>query len=215
MTTTITTKLFVFALGAFVLVLADYLYGTTYYTNVPTDQDTRFLISGLMGYFTTLCYGYGLFGYTDGFLQPTSPLKRITLVSLAVFTVGVGVTHSLACGYMYLLNAQLLAPDPSIFQSVLAKFDAAYNVYLILALLGVTLGYSSLGMAIATGKTVFPKQSLLFFPLLIVVLITVLDTYVAGYPILLKSAAWSGVLFNLALIAFAKRPFVHPSPSVL
>ena len=53
---TIVRRLLAFAMGAILLVIGDYLYGTTYYT----DQPTRFLVAACWAWLpcVTICTAY-------------------------------------------------------------------------------------------------------------------------------------------------------------
>ncbi len=202
MNNSIKIRLAVFAVGAAILAIGDYLYGTTYYTNVPTTNEDRFLVSGILGYVTAICYLYGIFGYAKGFLDPNGLLRKLTLGGLGVFTIGVAVTHSIANAHMYVFNARLLDPGNATLEAVFLSIDNAYNLFFIGAIAGLLVGYISLLIGIVRKKTVFSRTALIFFPFNIVLVISLLDSAFEGYPILLKSAAWSGVVFNLALILF-------------
>ena len=60
-------------------------------------------------------------------------------------------------------------------------------------------------IGILKNETIFSKKALFFFPLLWAIIISLLDSNIDQFPILLKSAAWSGVLFNIALLLFDAR----------
>ena len=79
------TKLSIFAIGALALVIGDYLYGTTYYTNLVAIDDSRFLVSSILGYVASLCYLYGLYGYAEGFLTSDGLWRKLTIGGLSIF----------------------------------------------------------------------------------------------------------------------------------
>ena len=137
-------KLLAFALGAFILVIGDYLYGTTYYTNIPTSEPNRFLISGILGFVTAVLYVYGSFGYAEGFTKKDSIFRKLTLAGLGVFSVGVAVTHSLAAAYMYILNAKLLHPNDANIEVIFIQVENCYNTCFIPSILGLLVGFVSL-----------------------------------------------------------------------
>jgi len=205
MNNSIRIKLIAFIVGAICLIIGDYLYGTTYYTNIPASNPDRFLISGLLGFITSALYVYGIFGYSEGFVKKNSIFKKITLIALGIFSIGCAVTHSIACAHMYIFNANLLTPNDPNIESIFTQVDNAFNVFIIPTLLGVFIGFISLLIGILKNETVFSKKALFFFPLLIVVIISLLDSSIENFPIIFKSAAWSGVLFNLALLFFDKQ----------
>ena len=90
---------------------------------------------------------------------------------------------------MYVLNAQLKSPSTDELAEIFAKIDVLYNVFFVPMMLGLIVGYISLLIAIVKGQTVFSKKALFFFPLLVAVLISLLDSAIDQYPILLKKAA--------------------------
>ena len=176
-------RLTIFAVGALLLVVGDYLYGTTYYTNIATLNPERFLISGLLGMIAACCYLYGLFGYANGFKDPKSLLRKTTIAGLSLFTVGVATTHSLASADMFVLNQSLVETDAFTLTSVLNEIENAYNFYFIPTVIGLIIGFISLFIGVIREQTIFSKKALIFFPLTLALVITTLDSLIPNYPL--------------------------------
>ena len=202
----IVRRLLAFAVGATLLVIGDYLYGTTYYTDQP-GEPTRFLVSGLLGMAASCGYLYGLFGYYAAFRQESRLYQRLIVGGLSLFTVGVATTHSLASAHMVAFNQRLLAPDVAALTEVFRHVDSFYNVYFIPMMIGLLVGYGALFAAILSRKTIFPRWTLWFHPLPLAIIISALDATVAGYPILLKSPALGSIVFNVVLaVSISRQP---------
>ena len=198
----IITRLIAFAVGALCLVIGDYLYGTTYYTDLAAKNTDRFFLSGFLGMAASCLYLYGLFGYADGFKNRNSILRKITIIGLSIFTIGVAMTHSLASAFMFVFNQNILQPDSYDIQKVLSEIDNTYNLYFIPTIIGLILGFTGVLIGIIQNETIFSKKALFFFPFTIAIVIFLLDSQITNYPIILKSPALGGVAFNLALIIF-------------
>ncbi|MEM8967035.1 MAG: DUF6796 family protein [Bacteroidota bacterium] len=200
-TSEIVQRLLVFAAGALLLITGDYLYGTTYYTNVP-DDTTRFLVSGLLGLAASASYWYGLSGYGASL---SSAYRYFIIGGFSLFTLGVAATHTLASAHMVAFNQRLLTPHIAELNEVFNTIDYFYEIYFIPMGIGLVVGYGALLVAILRQDSVFPRWTLWFHPLLIVTIIAAMDASFEGYPIALKSPAISAICFNLALVVSLRR----------
>ena len=201
-------RLLAFAVGATLLVIGDYLYGTTYYTDRPGEPD-RFLVSGLLGMAASCGYLYGLFGYYAAFHQESRLYRVLIIGGLSLFTVGVATTHSLASAHMVAFNQQLLTPNVTELDGVFRHIDSFYEAYFIPMIIGLLVGYGALFVAILQRKTVFPRWTLWFHPLPLAIIISALDATVEwGILFFLNHRALGGVVFNVALAASVSRKTV-------
>lgn len=128
----------------------------------------------------------------------------MTVGGLSLFTIGVAATHTLASAFMVVMNQQLLNVDSAVLQKVFAPIDATYNLIYLPMMLGLLVGFVSLGIGIFKNQTIFSKKALFFFPLLWALILSSLGEMFEHYPIILKSAALSAVIFNTALLLFKK-----------
>ena len=187
------------AIGTFLVVVGDALYGLSYYERQPTEG-SLFIVSAVLGLVAGALYAWG--GRELGRWMASPSSQRAVSLALICFGATLAVVHAFAGGLMIAFDAALRHPDSAELASVVTQMDTLYGVLAIPMFVALIVAYAWHGVETWRGRAGVPRWTLCVNPL---VLVAIQQPFASALWFPLRSAAWAGLIQLLVLLVVLRR----------